>query len=151
MMGAFSGLKTDDGLDLPSATAEEVPVSVSAVCEAGGKMTVTGTVSTNISDDSGSYGYDLRQKPEKCGIVTSQGTFMVDGDPHLRVRANVDFEAGEPVGVFEFGWEGGFKWDGTGGSGSCTVDLAYAFNWQSAAYSIRGSMCGHNMDVNVNS
>lgn len=146
---AFGAFKSDAGVPLPAATAEDLPISVTADCTSGGTVTVNGVISSLGTDNSGTVGFDLRQKPSGCAIETSMGTIVVDGNPDLRITANVQIRNGEPVGEFILGYQGGFKWNGADGAGSCMVDMSYSINVETEEFSIRGSMCGNNLNWSV--
>lgn len=135
--------------DLRAAVLEDIIINNTAACNGGGSITVTGTVSSNSfdNDGNGTFGYDLRQKPESCRISTNQGTFSVDGDPEIRVTANIDYNEWEPVGMFEFGYRGGYTWSGSGSSGGCQINMDYAFNYSTNQMSMKGHMCGYQIDV----
>ena len=131
-----------------AAPLDDIVVDQTAACDGGGTITVTGTVtSTAFQDGTGTFGYDLRQKPQECRISTSKGVFRVDGDPDLRITTNIKYEDWEPVGQYEFTYAGGYRWSGAPGSGGCQVNMRYGYNYTTGQMIMKGSMCGFNVDV----
>ncbi len=132
-----------------ASTLDDIVIDRTVDCDGGGSVTVTGTITSQNFDENGTgtFGYDLRQKPSGCRITTSQGPFSVDGDPDIRVSAAVDYDEWVPQGVFEFGYKGGYKWSGPDGSGGCRIDLDYAFNYTTQKMSMKGRMCGYDFNI----
>ena len=133
-----------------AAPLDDIVVDQTAACDGGGSITVTGTVtSTAFEDGTGTFGYDLRQKPQACSISTTKGVFRVDGDPDLRITTNIKYDNWEPVGRYEFTYAGGYRWSGAPGSGGCQVNMRYGYNYTTGQMIMKGSMCGFNVDYNT--
>lgn len=141
-MGFIGAGVTADGE--PAILAEET-ISETVPCEAGGTVTVEGTFGHNLDEQgTGTFAYDLRQRPNDCGMQTSQGVFRVTGSPHLQLTANVTTQNFQLVGVSTWTFVGGFTFTGSGGTGSCQVNMAWSINWQAPEQTaVTGSMCGH--------
>jgi len=120
-------------------------ISVSIPCSEGGSMAVNGTFTNNINDaGTGNASFDMRNNPTNCGMVTSEGVFKVNGNPDLRTTFAMNYSEWEPVGNFTFAFTGGYNWTGSGGSGSCSMNVAYTFNFDNPGLiTITGSMCGY--------
>lgn len=114
-------------------------------CNEGGVLNVNGSYTDNVNEQgTGTVAFNLSSNPDECGIQTSQGLYVVDGDPGLGTQFSVDLVEGDPVGNLTLAYTGGYLWSGPDGSGSCSVNVSYVFNWTNPGqFSITGNMCGH--------
>jgi len=126
-----------------AAAASQTTISESVPCEAGGTIVVEGTHTADISDQgSGSVSFNLSQRPVACVMSTSSGAYTVNGNPALTIEGSLTTAAWN-LGVFTMAYGGGFRWNGRGGSGTCTMDLTYHFDYTSYVFSGSGHICGH--------
>lgn len=134
---------------VPGEPAFAETIEFTGDCAEGGTMEITGTVDDNVdADGNGSVSVDIRQRPMDCGVQTSEGLFIVSGDPDLRFTADMTFENEEPVGNVSFALNGGFSWTGGAGEGRCSMNMSMSFNFQDeSAVSVSGSVCGHPLQV----
>lgn len=117
-------------------------------CDQGGTMRVNGSVTSDINDaGTGSWDVEYTQTPNACRVATQQnGVFEMNGNPNITVAMASNSVNYEPVGDMTFEYSGGFRWNGQGQSGSCSMNVTYRFNFQTNAVRINGTMCGHNMN-----
>lgn len=120
-------------------------ISVTVPCSDGGNMMINGTFTNNISNEgTGSASFDMRNKPNDCGMATSEGVYKVNGNPDLRTTFAMNYSEWEPIGNYTFAFTGGYVWSGAGGSGSCTMNVSYSFNFDNPGMvNMTGSMCGY--------
>ncbi len=118
--------------------------SVTAPCSQGGNMALTGTTITNLSDDGiGTIQTSLVQTISNCGISTSQGVFVVNGNPNLTSSGNMTVQNWTPM-TFTFSYNGGYSWTGLGQTGSCAIQINYSMDFQNPdSFSMSGQMCGY--------
>jgi hypothetical protein len=131
-----------------AASGLQETISETVPCNGGGSMTVQGTFTNSLgSTGTGTYGYDLRQRPNNCVMNTSQGPFTVNGNPEFTVAGSLTVTSWT-LGTFQLAYGGGFRWSGRGGDGSCSIDLSYNFNYASSSFSGSGHMCGYQINFN---
>jgi hypothetical protein len=114
-------------------------------CSQGGVLNVTGSYSDNVNEQgTGTMAFNVRSNPDECGVQTSQGVYIVDGNPDLGTQFSLTLEEWDPVGNLTLAYTGGYNWSGPDGSGSCAVNVSYVFNWMNPGqFSITGTMCGY--------
>ena len=122
------GFVGDDGIAAAPAGPFELnqsrSVSETVECAQGGTITVDGSITGDLNEaGAGSITIDLRQTPTNCGMNTSQGVFRINGDPNLHVMVSFASADGENLDAYTLAFNGGFKWSGAEGSGSCKMNL----------------------------
>lgn len=125
---------------------DTITITQTVPCAGGGTMAVQGTYTNDLGTvGTGSVAFELKQKPSSCVISTSQGAYTVNGDPELAVNGSLTVSNWNP-GVFDIVYDGGFRWGGPGGSGGCSMDLTYHFNYATSSFTGTGHMCGYPID-----
>jgi hypothetical protein len=125
-----------------------VPISATVPCGGGGTITVQGNYSNNVTTaGTGSISFDLHQTPNSCVMATSQGAFTVSGNPELAIGGTLTVSAWT-LGIYNFIYQGGFRWTGPGGSGTCNMNLTYNFNYANSSFSASGHMCNYEINWN---
>jgi hypothetical protein len=114
-------------------------------CNEGGVLNIHGSYTDNVNEEgTGTVAFNLNSNPDECGVQTSQGVYIVDGDPGLSTQFSLDLVDWDPAGNFTLAYTGGYLWSGPDGSGSCSVNVSYVFNWTNPEqFTITGDMCGH--------
>ena len=133
-----------------SAFNLDIDIDDSVACENGGVIDVDGTLAIDVDDDeNGSWVYEFVQTPKNCVVVTEEGpSYKVNGKPSIQMSGSFAISEGEPSGVFEMSFAGGFEFDAVNGgaTGSCTMDLTYLLDWNSMLGSAEGRICGYDVD-----
>ena len=138
---------TSSGLSSATGVVAYVPqgFSSTAACSAGGRMGVFGDFSGSIDNTTGN------------GVIFTQitatftdcdeGDVVFNGDPYVSATGSMSFSSGQMTsGSVTF--RGGFRWDETGGSGSCQVDLSLVLQSATSKYShLSGTVCGYQVEV----
>jgi hypothetical protein len=125
-----------------------VPITQTVPCQGGGTINVTGSYTNTLGNaGTGNVAFDLRQVPNNCVMTTSQGAYTVNGNPDFTITGDLSVTAWN-LGVFHFTYGGGFRWSGRGGSGSCSIDLTYNFNYATSSVSASGHICGYVINFN---
>lgn len=130
----------------------------STECPEGGTVGAAGSGSLESSDDGGTIGFDWTAQVSygECGVETDDGIFV------LSTASPVDLGgSGEAVADGEGSLEGNFDWSYAGSvawneldgpSGTCTIDLTAALDFQGGASgatwsgTVAGSVCGQSVD-----
>jgi hypothetical protein len=146
----FSALAGGSGSAHPALTpaAGLIPITQTVPCQGGGTISVTGSYTNTLGDaGTGHVAFDLRQVPNNCAMTTSQGVYTVNGNPDFTITGDLSVTSWS-LGVFHFSYGGGFRWSGRGGSGSCSIDLTYDFNYVTSTVTAAGHMCGYVININ---
>lgn len=127
-------------------------------CPEGGTVGAAGSGSLESSDDGETVGFDWTAEVsyDECGVETDDGIFI------LSTASPVDLDgSGQAVadgedsleGSFDWSYAGSVAWDELDGpSGTCTIDLAAALDFQGGASgatwsgTVAGSVCGQDVD-----
>lgn len=146
---SFGLFKETDGISetayVPAVHFSTQNISDSFPCDLGGNILVTGSMTnTTNNEGNGSFSFDIKQKPNNCVIGTTQGNFTVNGSPDISFQAASSVQDWQFVGTYSFTIQGGYNWSGSGSSGSCSIDMAYIYNWSTQQFSMSGTMCGYN-------
>ena len=146
-VGGAAG-STTSGVAAAPAAGARIPITRSVPCQGGGSITVQGSYTNDLgTTGTGTVAFDLRQRPSDCVMSTSQGAYTVNGNPEFAVAGTLTV-AGWSLGVFHFVYDGGFRWSGPGGSGSCAIDLTYDFDYANSTFTGAGHMCGYPLNFN---
>ncbi len=118
--------------------------SATVNCSGGGSMSQTGSVTDNLTEEgTGTIETTIVQTISNCGISTSQGLFVVNGNPNLSSWGTMEVESWNPL-TFEFTFEGGYTWQGANQSGECSMSITQSLDMQNPAnFSMSGHMCGY--------
>lgn len=154
IFGEVMGAVFSVGLGAPAPVGtplaqQTITINESAPCEGGGTIDLTGTFDYDVDQaGNGTYGYNLVQTPNNCGVATSSGaSYTVNGNPNIQMNGSYTIASGAPVGAFGMTFTGGMSWVGGGESGSCTIDLTYSFNWTAGSGTVQGTMCGYSLNT----
>lgn len=128
-----------------------------ATCPLGGSLSVDGTVSGTVDDETGELDLDvsLDMSHDDCRSEheVSGTQFTLSGDPSLAMDMGMAFSEAdglEMAGTME-GW---VSWSiSDGREGSCAIDLSLEFDIEfdptHIAASIEGQVCGHSVSESV--
>ena len=136
-----------------AVTTAPVPIdtkfTVTRQCPRGGQVVfdgkVTGTadrVAHNLTLDA-----DATRTDTNCAFDTRDGVLTLNGNPNLTYGAHINIVNFVPVGLQTATHKGSFTWSRTGGSGTCDVDITRTYDPSTKTLTIKGSFCGHNIDV----
>ncbi len=136
------GFQSSDNPEQFQAVFDEYSATVS--CTEGGTITQNGTVSSTLSDEgTGTIETTMTQSISECAIATSQGVFVVNGNPNLRSWGSMDVDNWLPKTV-DYTFEGGYTWQGEEFAGECSVEITYSINLLNPNnFSMSGHMCGY--------
>ena len=147
-VGFSTGSSVADGQ--AGAASDEIIIDATAACDGGGTIAVSGRFAFDIDGQgSGSGSYDLTETPSDCSVTTGTGvTYRVNGDPNIHMAGSYSYSQGAPQGTFDMSFSGGLNWTATNGgaSGSCRMDLVYAFDWGTSHGSVTGTICGYEIN-----
>lgn len=118
--------------------------SATVNCTEGGSISQNGSISSTLSDEgTGTIETSMTQSISECAIATSQGLFVVNGNPNLKSWGSMDVENWLPK-KFDYTFEGGYTWQGAELSGECSVEITYSINLLNPdSFSMSGHMCGY--------
>ena len=121
--------------------------SVTKQCPRGGQSalagSVTGTgdrVAHNLTLDATATRTDT-----DCAFDTKDGVLTLSGA--LTYTAHLNIVNAALSGLQTATHKGSFSWSRTGGSGTCDVDITRTFDPSTKTLTIKGSFCGHVVDV----
>ena len=142
-----------DGTNGSATTVTSTPFpinntfSVTRQCPRGGQSalsgTVTGTgdrVAHNLTLDATATRTDT-----DCAFDTRDGVLTLSGS--LTYNAHLNIVNAALSGLQTASHKGSFSWSRTGGSGTCDVDITRTFDPSTKTLTIKGSFCGHVIDV----
>jgi len=142
-----------DGMNGSATTVTSTPFpinntfSVTRQCPRGGQSalsgTVTGTgdrVAHNLTLDATATRTDT-----DCAFDTRDGVLTLSGS--LTYNAHLNIVNAALSGLQTASHKGSFSWSRTGGSGTCDVDITRTFDPSTKTLTIKGSFCGHVIDV----
>src|SRR5690349_3483005 len=151
--GVSFSIVTDGTSGSAAVVSTPVPInttfSVTKQCPRGGQTvfegSVTGTgdrVAHNLTLDA-----DAKRTDTKCAFDTRDGVLTLNGNPNLSYSAHLNIVNFAPSGLQTATHTGSFTWSRTGGSGTCDVDITRTFDPATKTLTIKGSFCGHTVDV----
>jgi hypothetical protein len=158
---SFSFARSQDG-DVPSQAAagfpsrvpETVTVSfdVTRTCQWGGTVDSSGSVQVLTDTDVERKVVDIvaHDDHQACVLRGAGDVFTLDGDPDLTTEIHVASLAGELEGVQSVSLSGAVLWQTDTRDGRCAVDLLVEVNPDAGSQTTRGSFCGHDFDITVN-
>ena len=82
-----------------------------------------------------------------CAFDTRDGVLTLSGNPNVTYAAHLNIVNAALSGLQTASHKGGFTWSLTGGSGTCDVDITRTFDPSTKTLTIKGSFCGHAVDV----
>jgi hypothetical protein len=150
---ASFSIVTDGTSGSAAVVSTPVPINTSFTvtkqCPRGGQVafegTVTGTgdrVAHNLTLDANATRTDTN-----CAFDTRDGVLTLSGNPNLSYSAHLNIVNFALSGLQTATHKGSFSWSRTGGSGTCDVDITRTFDPATKTLTIKGSFCGHNIDV----
>lgn len=119
--------------------------SVTRQCPQGGQVVLAGT--TVGTGDRATHSLTLETNATRtdadCAFRTRNGVLTLNGNPNIAYKGNLNIVNGAPVGLQTQTHKGSFKWERTGGSGTCEVDFASSFDPATRTVTVTGHFCGH--------
>ena len=151
--GASFSVSTDGTSGSAAITSTPVPINttftVTKQCPRGGQTvfagSVTGTgdrVAHNLTLDA-----DATRTDTDCAFDTHDGVLTLSGKPNLEYKAHLNIVNFALSGLQTASHTGSFTWSRDGGSGTCIVDITRTYDPSTKTLTIKGSFCGHNIDV----
>ncbi len=149
--GVSFSISSDGTSGSAAVTSTPFPInttfSVTRQCPRGGQSalsgSVTGTgdrVAHNLTLDATATRTDTN-----CAFDTRDGVLTLSGS--LDYAAHLNIVNAALSGLQTASHKGGFSWSRTGGSGTCDVDITRTFDPSTKTLTIKGSFCGHTIDV----
>jgi hypothetical protein len=149
--GVSFSINTDGTSGSAAVTSTPFPIntqfSVTRQCPRGGQSalsgSVTGTgdrVAHNLTLDANATRTDT-----DCAFDTRDGVLTLGGS--LTYNAHVNIVNAALSGLQTASHKGSFTWSRSGGSGTCDVDITRTFDPSTKTLTIKGSFCGHVIDV----
>ena len=121
--------------------------SVTRQCPRGGQSALAGKV-TGTGDR---VAHDLTldatatRTDTDCAFDSRDGVLTLSGS--LTYNAHLNIVNAALSGLQTASHKGSFSWSRTGGSGTCDVDITRTFDPSTKTLTIKGSFCGHVIDV----
>ncbi|HJQ10296.1 MAG TPA: hypothetical protein VJ840_04625 [Gemmatimonadaceae bacterium] len=152
-LGPSFSIVTDGSSASAEVTSTPFPIntqfSVTKQCPRGGQTvfagTVTGTgdrVAHNLTLDA-----EATRTDTNCAFDTRDGVLTLSGNPNLTYEGHLNIVNAALSGLQTQEHKGSFTWSRTGGSGTCDVDITSTFDPATKTYTVKGSFCGHTIDV----
>jgi hypothetical protein len=149
--GVSFSINTDGTSGSAAVASTPFPIntqfSVTRQCPRGGQSalsgSVTGTgdrVAHNLTLDANATRTDT-----DCAFDTRDGVLTLGGS--LTYAAHLNIVNAALSGLQTASHKGSFTWSRTGGSGTCDVDITRTFDPSTKTLTIKGSFCGHVIDV----
>lgn len=149
--GVSFSISSDGTSGSAAVTSTPFPInttfSVTRQCPRGGQSalsgSVTGTgdrVAHNLTLDATATRTDTN-----CAFDTRDGVLTLSGS--LDYAAHLNIVNAALSGLQTASHKGSFSWSRTGGSGTCDVDITRTFDPSTKTLTIKGSFCGHTIDV----
>jgi hypothetical protein len=134
-------------------SSASVPAAVIAInnqftvthqCPRGGQVVIAGTV-TGVADPTArnlALEAAATRADTDCAFQTKNGTLTVNGNPNIAYDGRLNVFNAAFEGLQTQTLKGSFKWARVGGSGTCDVDIASAFDPSSHTVTVTGTFCG---------
>ena len=151
--GVSFSISTDGTSGSAAVTSTPFPINttftVTKQCPRGGQTVFAGSV-TGTGDR---VAHDLTldatatRTDTNCAFDTRDGVLTLSGNPNLTYTAHLNIVNAALSGLQTATHKGSFTWSRTGGSGTCDVDITRTYDPSTKTLTIKGSFCGHNIDV----
>jgi hypothetical protein len=149
--GVSFSISTDGTSGSASVVSAPVPINttftITKQCPRGGQTvfdgSITGTgdrVAHDLTLDANATRTDTN-----CAFDTRDGVLTLSGN--LTFGAHINIVNSALSGLQTATHKGSFSWSRTGSSGTCDVDITRTFDPSTKTLTIKGSFCGHNIDV----
>ena len=139
--------------DGPAAVTFNETVDISADCPLGGMVSLMGTTSGDVDDQTGAGEISITVELEHSGCVVQgdEGTqFTLTGNPNLAFSFNITTDGGDNS-AFSGGILGGVEFATSEKDGNCSID--YDFSGEASAngfsFATTGSVCGVDVSQNL--
>lgn len=134
----------------PAAAPQDFPIDDNPSCPEGGSIDLDGN--GTVDDETGFLSWTITQTHQSCVVTASDGsTWTFNGNPNITLDFEMTFS--ENSFTADGTQEGGVSWSQGSKSGSCSIDLTYAFSGSedgtSFSGSVNGSVCGHAVSETV--
>ena len=147
---AFS-ISTDGTSGSAAVASTPFPInnqfSVTRQCPRGGQSALSGTVTGTADRVAHDLTLDATatRTDTDCAFDTKDGVLTLAGS--LTYTAHLNIVNAALSGLQTASHKGSFSWSRTGGSGTCDVDITRTFDPSTKTLTIKGSFCGHAIDV----
>ena len=139
--GAAASVSAPTTFDNQFTVTRQCPKGGQAVI--AGRLTGTGDRTTHtLSAETIATRTD-----SQCAFETKHGLLTISGNPNIVFDGKLNIVNGALSGLQTATHKGSFTWAREGGSGTCDVDLASAYDPATHTATVTGKFCG--IDVNV--
>jgi hypothetical protein len=152
-VGLGTAFSISAGGSSASASALVVAINnqftVTRQCPKGGQVVLAGTT-TGVADP---VAHNLAvevvatRTDTDCAFQTQNGTLTLNGNPNIAYDGHLNILNAAFEGLQTQTHKGSFKWARVGGSGTCDVEIASAFNPSTHTVTVTGTFCG--LAVNI--
>lgn len=132
----------------------------SGACPEGGNASTSGSGTITSTEGSGSTTVDWDWNADvdynDCGVSTDNGIFTLSTSSPLNFTGTgtvTSNDQGGGTGSFTWNFNGTVDWNGSGDSGSCSINMTTSLDFSSSGSgggswtgSISGSVCGQSVD-----
>lgn len=149
--GVSFSISTDGTSGSAAVTSTPFPIntqfSVTKQCPRGGQSALSGSVTGTADRVAHNLTLDANatRTDTDCAFDTRDGVLTLSGT--LTYAAHLNIVNAALSGLQTASHKGSFNWSRTGGSGTCDVDITRTFDPSTKTLTIKGSFCGHLVDV----
>ena len=151
--GVSFSISTDGTSGSAAVTTTPFPINtqfdVTKQCPRGGQTELKGNVTGTADRGTHSLLLDATatRTDTNCAFDTRDGVLTLSGNPNLTYAAHLNIVNAVLSGLQTASHKGSFTWSRTGGSGTCDVDITRTFDPSTKTLTIKGSFCGHAIDI----
>ena len=151
--GVSFSISTDGTSGSAAVASTPFPIntqfSVTKQCPRGGQTALTGTVTGTADRVAHNLTLDASatRTDTNCAFDTRDGVLTLSGNPNVTYNAHLNIVNAALSGLQTASHKGSFTWSRTGGSGTCDVDITRTFDPSTKTLTIKGSFCGHAIDI----
>ena len=151
--GVSFSISTDGTSGSAAVTSTPFPInttfSITKQCPRGGSTKFEGSVTGTADRVAHDLTLDATatRTDANCAFDTRDGVLTLNGNPNLNYTAHLNIVNAALSGLQTATHKGSFTWSRTGGSGTCDVDITRTFDPSTKTLTIKGSFCGHTIDV----
>jgi len=151
--GLSFSISTDGSASSAAVSSAPVPIntsfSITRQCPQGGQTAFVGSIIGSGDRVAHSLTIDATatRTDTKCAFNTRDGVLTLSGNPNVAYTGHLNIVNAAPVGLQTQTHNGSFTWSRTGGSGTCDVDITSQYDPSTKTLTIKGSFCGHVIDV----
>jgi len=151
--GVTFSISTDGTSGSAAVASTPIPIntqfSVTKQCPRGGQTALAGSVTGTADRVAHNLTLDATatRTDTNCAFDTKDGVLTLSGNPNLTYTAHLNIVNSALSGLQTASHKGSFTWSRTGGSGTCDVDITRTFDPSTKTLTIKGSFCGHAIDI----